>query len=167
MYEASWVARTEVNSATRALLDQEASIARREHVSALLREYHELQQLSPAEAAFVAEDAPSDRTRVQFAWRYEGLGVMLWALGHLSDEELGDPRSIVDVPAIVVPAWLSSRHRDSTAASETASSEISFIRAQIHPRLRKTFSSQNPSSFGICVSTYLVICMRRFEKDDA
>ena len=35
--------------AVRALLDQEASIARREHVSALLREYHELQQLSPAE----------------------------------------------------------------------------------------------------------------------
>ena len=56
--------------AVRALLDQEASIARREHVSALLREYHELQQLSPAEAAgWQQRRETASARRIQSAWR--------------------------------------------------------------------------------------------------
>ena len=59
--------------AVRALLDQEASIARREHVSALLREYHELQQLSPAEAAgWQQRRETASARRIQSAWRRRG-----------------------------------------------------------------------------------------------
>ena len=103
-------------------------------------------ELSPAEAAFVAEDAPSDRTRVQFAWRYEGLGVMLWALGHLSDEELGDPRSIVDVPAIVKrmmelgPAGFRAAGERRSAASILDAADLAYrydwavVDARVHGR---------------------------------
>jgi hypothetical protein len=55
--------------------------------------------LSPAERAFIDNPAPSQHDRVQFAWRYEGLGVMLWALGF--EQELGRPDKIVDVPRAV------------------------------------------------------------------
>ncbi|HKS59054.1 MAG TPA: DUF4272 domain-containing protein [Steroidobacteraceae bacterium] len=55
--------------------------------------------LSPAERAFIDNPKPSEHDRVQFAWRYEGLGVMLWALGF--ETELGRPDKIVDVPRAV------------------------------------------------------------------
>jgi hypothetical protein len=55
--------------------------------------------LSPAERAFIEDPEPGEQTRVQFSWRYESLGVMLWALGF--SEELGRPDTIVDVPMAV------------------------------------------------------------------
>jgi len=55
--------------------------------------------LSPDERAFIDNPTPSERDRVQFAWRYEGLGVMLWALGF--EKQLGRPDKIVDVPRAV------------------------------------------------------------------
>jgi hypothetical protein len=55
--------------------------------------------LSPDERAFIDDPSPSQHDRVQFAWRYEGLGVMLWALGF--EEELGRPDKIVDVAKAV------------------------------------------------------------------
>lgn len=55
--------------------------------------------LSPEERAFIDNPSPSERDRVQFAWRYEALGVMLWALGF--EEELGRPDKLVDVPKAV------------------------------------------------------------------
>jgi hypothetical protein len=57
----------------RALVEQEASVARREHVLALLREYHQLQALSPAEAAGWQQRREAGAARrVQSAWRRRG-----------------------------------------------------------------------------------------------
>lgn len=53
--------------------------------------------LSPAEAAFVADPLADPQRRTNFAWRYEGLSVMLWALGLA---ELSRPDRIADVPAL-------------------------------------------------------------------
>ena len=55
--------------------------------------------LSPKESAFVLDAQPDKVTRIQFAWQYECLGVMLWALGYSA--ELGRPDRIVDVRRIV------------------------------------------------------------------
>lgn len=53
--------------------------------------------LSPAEAAFLADPLADPQRRADFTWRYEGLAVMLWALG-LAD--LPRPDRLVDVPAL-------------------------------------------------------------------
>lgn len=55
--------------------------------------------LSPEERAFIDNPRPSEQERVQFSWRYEGLAVMLWALGFIDD--LGRPDTVVDVPMAV------------------------------------------------------------------
>lgn len=55
--------------------------------------------LSPAEAAFIADPTPEQQARINHAWRYEGLWVMLWALGRIP--ELVYPSSICDVKAAV------------------------------------------------------------------
>ena len=52
--------------------------------------------LSPAEQAFLADDAPDESTVAQFVWRYECLFVLEWALG-LADA-LPFPSAICDVP---------------------------------------------------------------------
>ncbi len=52
--------------------------------------------LSPAEKAFLAN--PDEQAVIQFAWRYEALFVLLWALGVF--EEMPFAGEICDVPAI-------------------------------------------------------------------
>ena len=37
--------------------------------------------LTPEERKFVFDPAPTDKDRAKFGWRYEGLDVLLWALG--------------------------------------------------------------------------------------
>ena len=60
-------------AALRWLVDQEASVARREHVLALLREYHQLQALSPTEASgYVERREANAARRLQKAWRRRG-----------------------------------------------------------------------------------------------
>jgi hypothetical protein len=54
--------------------------------------------LSPAEARFMADPDPSEFDRVQFSWRYEGVWVLLWALGLIEDP--GPPSDIADVPRL-------------------------------------------------------------------
>lgn len=54
------------------------------------------QHLSPAERAFMADDAPSERNRIQFSWRYEAAWVLLWALQHV-DGPLDRPNAPCDV----------------------------------------------------------------------
>jgi hypothetical protein len=55
--------------------------------------------LSPDEQDFLADASPTEKERARFAWRYEGLGVMLWALGF--DAELPRPAKIVDAGRLV------------------------------------------------------------------
>src|SRR5262249_7959996 len=54
--------------------------------------------VSPAEQVFLEEEEPSRQDMVQFCWRYEGLGVMLWALKYV--DELGLPETTCDVPRL-------------------------------------------------------------------
>lgn len=55
--------------------------------------------LSPNEASFIADSNPNPQLRINFAWRYEALATLLWALGLL--EELPFPDGICDVPKVV------------------------------------------------------------------
>lgn len=55
--------------------------------------------LSPSERAFIEDPAPEQQTLTNFAWRYEALAVMLWAIGH--QETLPYPDAICDVQALV------------------------------------------------------------------
>ncbi|QDC08724.1 DUF4272 domain-containing protein [Oceanicola sp. D3] len=51
---------------------------------------------TPAEQAFMDAPEPDQSMRAQFAWRYETVEVMLWALGIY--DELKYPSEIMDVP---------------------------------------------------------------------
>lgn len=51
------------------------------------------------ERAFILDENPGQADRAKFAWRYECLDVLLWALGY--KEELPPPSEICDVPADV------------------------------------------------------------------
>ncbi len=55
--------------------------------------------LTPRERAFLQDDEATDSDFVQFIWRYEGLNVLLWALGF--SDELPYPDKIADVPWMV------------------------------------------------------------------
>ena len=55
--------------------------------------------LTPAELAFMAQAAPEQQAIVQFAWRYEALALLQWALGWV--DELPFPSEICDVPRTV------------------------------------------------------------------
>lgn len=52
--------------------------------------------LSPAEQQFLQNEAPDEQTVVNFAWRYESLALLQWALGWT--ETLPFPDEICDVP---------------------------------------------------------------------
>ncbi len=54
---------------------------------------------SPKEKVFVTALAPSRQDRAEFAWRYECLGVLHWALGFV--EKLDRPFAIVDAGKMV------------------------------------------------------------------
>lgn len=54
---------------------------------------------SPKEAGFISNPNPDDQQRANFAWRYECVWVLLWALGYV--KELGFPDRICDVPLAV------------------------------------------------------------------
>ena len=55
--------------------------------------------LSPKEAAFLQQEAPSQQECAQFIWRYEALHVLEWALGLV--DELAYPAAPMDAAPIV------------------------------------------------------------------
>lgn len=55
------------------------------------------QGLTPAELAFVHAKSPKDQEVVNFAWRYESLATLQWALGLI---ELPSPSKICNVPQV-------------------------------------------------------------------
>ncbi|MGR9132601.1 DUF4272 domain-containing protein [Rhizobium leguminosarum] len=65
---------------------------------ALIRQFDAASFFTPKERVFMDDPDPSDQDRTNFAWRYEGVHVMLWALGITSDLER--PDHICDVPFI-------------------------------------------------------------------
>ena len=54
--------------------------------------------LSPEELAYIRDDAPEERTKIQYSWQYENLYIMEWVLGLT---EWNDPLEICDVPLMV------------------------------------------------------------------
>jgi hypothetical protein len=54
--------------------------------------------LSPAEEAFLAAEAPGQQDIINFAWRYEALFLLEWALGLV--DEMPFPSRICDVPLV-------------------------------------------------------------------
>jgi Domain of unknown function (DUF4272) len=57
-----------------------------------------MRELTPVEREFLAKDSPERQDVVNFAWRYEALWVLQWALG--LQAELPWPSAICDVPAV-------------------------------------------------------------------
>ncbi|MBY4627784.1 DUF4272 domain-containing protein [Rhizobium croatiense] len=64
----------------------------------LIRQFDAASFLTPKERALMDDPDPSEQDRVNFTWRYEGVHVMLWALG--ITPELERPDHICDVPFI-------------------------------------------------------------------
>ncbi|MGO8126587.1 DUF4272 domain-containing protein, partial [Rhizobium ruizarguesonis] len=61
----------------------------REMGQGLIRQFEAASFFTPKEQTFMDDPDPSDQDRTNFDWRYEGVHVMLWALGITSD--LGRP----------------------------------------------------------------------------
>ena len=76
-----------------------------EHVYRAIKKFGAATFFSQRERAFIADPEPSQQDRTQFVWRYECVGVMLWALGF--DAELASPVGIVDAAHVAgVPVQL-------------------------------------------------------------
>lgn len=65
-------------------------------IDAVIRQYEAQDVFTPTEHAFISTPTPFDEEYVKFAWRYERVHVLLWALGFLS--VLPYPADIVHVP---------------------------------------------------------------------
>jgi Domain of unknown function (DUF4272) len=64
----------------------------------LIQQFDAEGYFSPHEQAFMDDPAPNEADRITMTWRYEGVHVMLWALGIYP--ELGRPDAITDVPLL-------------------------------------------------------------------
>jgi Domain of unknown function (DUF4272) len=70
-----------------------------EIVKKVMEQFGAASFFSPKEAIFIADHHPDDQHRANFAWRYECLWLLLWALGYI--EELDFPDHICNVPEAV------------------------------------------------------------------
>lgn len=59
--------------------------------------------LTPDEAAYIDNSDPEEQECIQFGWRYECAGVLLWAAGVVDD--LPYPSKIIDVPVLAAIFW--------------------------------------------------------------
>lgn len=59
--------------------------------------------LTTNETAYINDPEPEQQTCVQFVWRYECCGVLLWAAGVVDD--LSYPSEIIDVPVLAAIFW--------------------------------------------------------------
>ena len=50
-------------------------------VEKLIEKFGVIGALSPKERVFIDDPSPSEHDRLQFSWRYESFGTMMWALG--------------------------------------------------------------------------------------
>ncbi|MBQ7776722.1 MAG: DUF4272 domain-containing protein [Lachnospiraceae bacterium] len=82
------------------ILGDKMSIAdSREFIKPIIADFNADKYFSPAEKAYLEDDHSTEQQQIQFAWQYEPLMVMLWALGY--EKELFYPDRICDVPGIV------------------------------------------------------------------
>ncbi len=66
--------------------------------TSIVRQFDAASFLSPAEHRFIQNPNPSEQELTSFTWRYEGVHVLLWAIGIY--EDLGRPDAITDVPLL-------------------------------------------------------------------
>lgn len=59
--------------------------------------------LTQKETAYIEDPEPEQRTCIQFVWRYECCGALLWAAGVVDD--LSYPSEIIDVPVLAAIFW--------------------------------------------------------------
>lgn len=59
--------------------------------------------LTEKETAYINDPEPEQQTCIQFVWRYECCGVLLWAAGVVDD--LSYPSEIIDVPVLAAIFW--------------------------------------------------------------
>lgn len=64
----------------------------------LITQFRAKNYFSPREQAFVDAPNPTEQERVDHTWRYEGVEVLLWALGIY--DQLARPDQICDVPRL-------------------------------------------------------------------
>jgi hypothetical protein len=57
-----------------------------------------LAHASPAERAFLGDEAPDEQAIINMVWRYEALGALMWSIQLLP--ELPLPTALVDVPLV-------------------------------------------------------------------
>lgn len=65
-------------------------------IAQVIAQYDAADCFTPEERAFIDTPAPTDEACVKFAWRYEGVYVLMWALGFFNT--LPYPTDIVHVP---------------------------------------------------------------------
>jgi hypothetical protein len=84
---------------------------------------------TPKEKAFIADPAPDQQARAQFAWRYECLSVLLWALSY--SPALSPPGKIADaaklVEALVKPGPKQFRERARLRSAKELLDEADLI----------------------------------------
>lgn len=59
--------------------------------------------ITPKEAEYINNPEPEEQEYIQFVWRYECCGVLLWAAGVVDD--LSYPSEIIDVPVLAAIFW--------------------------------------------------------------
>lgn len=89
--------------------------------------------LSPVERVFVEDPEPGQQDRINHCWRYEGLAVMLWALGYQA--ELPYPDAICDVPGSVGTVQSAGSHDAFLAGARLRPLSEILDQADLHYRL--------------------------------
>ena len=64
----------------------------------LIAQFNATGYFSPEEQAFIDNTQPSGQDLIDMSWRYEGVHVLLWAMGLYPD--IGRPDAIADVPLL-------------------------------------------------------------------
>lgn len=80
--------------------DREAALA---YVDKMDELYEAKTFLTSAERAYIDTPEPEQQLCIQFVWRYECCGVLLWAAGII--DELSYPSQIIDVPVLAAIFW--------------------------------------------------------------
>lgn len=75
--------------------------ASQDTLEGLVRRYKAKKFFTPAEWEFIDNNAQTNDDRNRYLWRYEGLAVLMWALGYA--DELPRPDRTCDVRATVAP----------------------------------------------------------------
>lgn len=78
---------------------QKGETADQSLVEQLINRFDLNPHFTPNERVFIGDVAPTDDDRIQFTWRYEGVNVLLWAIGLVN--QMDRPLHIMDMPKVL------------------------------------------------------------------